>query len=155
MSFQKWGPVAELVANVATAATLLFLVYQVRENTAAVQRQMLFERASVFAEPFLSGSSIPAIMAKVKAIDGPDPLEQPFIDRYKLSYEEASIWTRYLSVLWASLEADYQARGETADLENLIRLLLARPDSALLWEHGAVSVTNAPFRAYVQRLRTP
>ena len=59
-----------------------------------------------------SDGRLPAILSKIKAIAGVDPLEQSFTDRYLLTYDEASIWGRYQQVVWKGLEADFIAEDE-------------------------------------------
>src|SRR3990170_2301333 len=111
MKLEKWVPVGELVASVAVVVSLVFLMREVRVNTRAIERQAVLERAQAINAPFLTESAVPEILAKIKAVDGAEAMEQAFIERYGLSHEEASIWARYLGVIWTGIEADFLVRG--------------------------------------------
>lgn len=152
MKLQDWTHFAEITASVAVIISLLFLTHQVGENTSAIERQILLDRSSALTSPFLSDGRLPAILSKIKAIDGVDPLEQSFIDRYLLTYEEASIWVRYQLVVWKGLEADFIADGESPKMESYIEHLLTFADVQLAWKNG-IMVSDADFIAYVERLR--
>jgi hypothetical protein len=91
LKLQNWTNIAEITASVAVIISLLFLTHQVGENTSAIERQILLDRSSALTSPFLSDERLPAILSKIKAIDGADPMEQSFMDRYLLTYDEASI----------------------------------------------------------------
>jgi hypothetical protein len=79
-------------------------------------------------------------------------MEQSFMDRYLLTYDEASIWVRYQLVVWKGLEADFIADGESPKLESYIAHLLSYADVQLTWQ-GKNLVSDAAFIAYVERLR--
>ena len=146
---------AEIIASLGVIVTLVLLVREVRANTLTLERQALVERANTLYSPYLGESQIPTILAKVKRVDGPEPLEEVFIERYDLSYEEAAIWSRYLGTIWNGLEADYTLLGESEDIANRIRLFLERfPDIRLWWEHASPLLAGPEFRVYVERLRS-
>jgi len=152
LKLKDWTHIAEITASVAVIISLLFLTHQVGENTSAVERRILLDRSSALTYPFLSDGRIPEILAKIKAIDGVDPLEQSFMDRYLLTYEEASIWGRYQLVVWKGLEADFIADGESPKMESYIEHLLSYGDVQLAWQSGKLT-SDADFIAYVERLR--
>ena len=153
MKLQEWAHWAEITASVAVVVSLVFLTGEVSENTLALERQAIRDRSAAVNAPFLNDSQIPAIHAKVKAVDGSRSLVQAYVERYSLTYEEAFIWTRYLSVVWTGLEADFILEGESLSLKNRIKSLLSWPDDQMYWEYGGGQVSDASFIAYVERLQ--
>lgn len=149
---QEFALVAEIVAAIAIVASLLFLANEVRENTRAMEAQFVRDRSEAIASPFLDTARLPKILEKIKAIDGIEPLEQAYMDRYELTHEEASIWTRYQDTLWKGLQAEYVVTGATPELEAYIKDLLMYPDVDLSWEQRW-GVSNTEFIAYVEQLQ--
>ncbi len=153
MKLQEWAHWAEITASVAVVVSLVFLTGEVSENTLALERQAIRDRAAGINAPFLYDSPIPAIHTKVKAVDGSRSLIQAYVERYSLTYEEAGIWTRYLNVVWTGLEADFILDGESLSLKNRVDELLRNPDDQMYWEHGGGQVSDASFIEYVERLQ--
>jgi len=145
---------AEIIASVAVVVSLIFLTIEVRENTLAVESQAIRDRSQSLNFSFVTSSKVPEILAKIKETDGPEALEQAYVDRYGLSYEEAGIWARYVGQIWTNLEADFTLNGESEGLKERIQLLLINfPDEQLFWDTGALQVTSSEFRGYVQKVR--
>jgi len=141
----------EIVASLGVIVTLVLLVREVRDNTRAMERDALAARANTIFAPFLEESPIPAILTKVKTVDGGEALEQAYIERYGMTYEEAGIWSRYQGLQWSGLEADYTLLGDSPLMAQRIRLLLERfPDVQLWWELASPDLAGAEFREYVQ-----
>lgn len=150
MKVERWTQWAEIVASVAVVVSLVFLIQEVRYNTAVMERQAVMDRAAVVNAPFLGESQLPSIIAKIKAVDGPDPAVSAFVEQYDLSYEEAVRWTRHLSLIWIGLEADFIASGLSPRLERTTRGLLQSEDHQLFWEMGAPQVADQKFREYAR-----
>jgi hypothetical protein len=110
MNTQAWAQRAEIVASCAVVVTLVFVILEIRSNTAAIERRATLDRATSLSAPFFMSPDMPAILAKVKAVDGLDPELQAFADRYNLSAEESILWTRHLGEIWEGLQADYHHR---------------------------------------------
>ena len=104
MKLQEWAHWAEITASVAVVVSLVFLTGEVSKNTLALERQTIRDRSAAINAPYLNDSQIPAISAKVNAVDGSRPLVHAYVERYSLTYEEAVILVRYLSVVWTGLE---------------------------------------------------
>ena len=149
MKLERWAHWAEIAASLAVVISLAILVQEVRRNTAAIERQAVLDRATAVNAPFMDDSPLPAIFAKIKAVDGTDAIDSAFVDRYDLTVEEATRWARHLSLIWQALEADFRARGTSPESERMIRALLAEEDNQLLWKMGAPQVGDAEFRTYV------
>jgi len=154
MKLERAAHAVEISANVGVIVTLVLLMLQVRDNTRALEGQSILQRGAAFQEPFVSESEVPAVLAKIKAVDGPEPSVTAYMDRYGLTYEEAAIWTRHVWSVWTSLEAEYAVLGESPELSQKIRILLPFPDQEVWIESGGADWFNTPgFREYVERLR--
>lgn len=150
---EQWAHWAEIVASVAIVVSLVFLIQEVRYNTSILERQAVLDRTAALNDQFFEDSPLASILAKVKVVDGPDPLESAFVDRYDLSYEEAVRWVRHLSFVWSVLEADYRANDRSRALEDIASGLLDYPDNRLFWDQGAPQIATGEFRRYVAALR--
>ena len=53
-------------------------------------------------------------------------------ERFDLSIEEASVWNRWLFLMWKSLEAEFLTIGPSDDLANRIRLSISYEDQQLV-----------------------
>jgi len=158
VKLERWVNWAEITASLAVVVTVVLLIQEVRGNTEAIERKATLDRATAFNSPFFTNPQLPAVLAKIKAIDGLDPIPQALIERYKLTSEEAILWERHLASIWMGLQADYSMRGESQELETTIRDLLTNPDCQLYWQHatstGGWHAGNTDFSNYVDRLRT-
>lgn len=154
MKLERVAHWAEILANFGVIVTLVLLMLQVRDNTRALHGQAILQRGAAFTDPFLSESAAPTVLAKIKAMDGPEPAVAAYMDRYDLTYEEGAVWLRHIHSLWTSLEAEFAVLGESAELEQRIRILLPFPDVVIWFENGGPDWLSTPgFRDYVQRLR--
>lgn len=154
MKLHEWADLAEVVASIAVVVTLIVLVFEVRANTAAIERDALLERSNRLSAPFLNTADLSRISAKIQAVDGVDPVIQAFVDHYGLSVAEADRWTRVLTLVWQSLLADYQYNGPSENLAATIRGLISTADNQLFWTHRRSDLRhNDAFNAYVERVR--
>ncbi len=153
MRTKDWATWAEIVASVAVIITLIFLVYEVRQNTKALERQTMLERSSRLVGPYMSSGEFRAIYAKIKRKDGREESVAAFVDSYGLSDEEAVYWVRSLEQNFAGVAADYYRDGPTAELERLFTGLLSFPDAMLYWRvQGSKGVHGAEFTAYANSI---
>ncbi len=153
MNWNAIGAVGEILGALAVVATLFYVARQIRENTRAVARQSHLDRARNVAEPMLSSPhNLPRIYAKIKAIDGSEPLTQALMETYDLDVEESVAWARYHHQIWFGLEADYLFGGRSQQLAALIKVLLSFPDVKLFWQHEKDWVYTREFVAYVTSL---
>lgn len=154
MKLERVAHWAEILANVGVIVTLVLLSFQVRDNTRALEGQAILQRGAAFTDPFLSESAAPAVLAKIKAVDGFEPAVGAYMDRYDLTYEEGALWLRHVLSLWTSLEAEYAVLGESAELGQRIKVLLPFPDQQIWFENGGPEWLSTPgFRDYIERLR--
>lgn len=150
MKKEHWTQWVEIAASLAVVVSLVFLIQQVRYNTAVMERQAVMDNAAAVNAAFVDESPLASIMSKIKAVDGPDEGVSAFVDRYDLSYEEAVRWSRHLSLIWIGLEADFMAGGSSTRLERTTRGLLQSKDHQLFWEFGAPQVADEDFRRYAR-----
>lgn len=148
MKLQQWAHWSEIVASVAVVVTLVILVREVRGNTLALERQADLDRAAALTTPFFSASRLASVLARIKSVDGADPLPQAFMDRYGLTPEDAILWERHLWLVWLQHEADFERSGPSPKLEAWIGAALDTPDNVLYWQTlGRYS--GAEFRSFV------
>jgi hypothetical protein len=153
MDLQAWAHRAEITASFAVVVTLVFVLFEVRNNTVAIERQVNLDRSAILSAPFLASPDLAEILAKVKAVDGLPPLTQAYSERYNLSVEQSIVWERHLYSIWDGLQADYLHSGPSEILDDYIRDLLSDPDEQMYWEHLAGFYT-ADFRSHVESTRT-
>ena len=143
----------EIAANIGVILTLIFLASEVRANTLLMERQTIMDRAEALNAPFFENPDLARILASIKEVDGVEPIESAFVERYGLSYEDVVNWGRHLGLIWAGLEADFILEGRSPALTSRIELLLASPDNRLIWEtEGARPFSDPGFLAYVEEL---
>ncbi len=98
-------------------------------------------------------SDLSAILAKIKAVDGPDSNIVPFMEAYELTYSEAALWERHLWYVWEVLEAEYVANGPSETLDNTVLSLLIARDVQLYVENSGGIRFSTEFRRYIDRLQ--
>ena len=145
---------AEILGQVGVIVTLVILILQIRDNTRVLKSQAIMQREAPLTEHFLGESPLPSILAKIKAVDGPEPTVQPFIERYGLSLEESVAWTRHVQSVWNAMAAEYAILGESEMLAQRINGLLGAADHLLWLETGGARRLGDPdFAAYVNEVR--
>jgi hypothetical protein len=158
MRLQQAAQWTEISASIAVVATLVFLVQEVRQNTRELRFQADQVRGEMLSDPFFEAPELAAVLAKIKAVDGPDPLPQALVKRYDLSYEEAELWSRHLYAVWQNLEADFRSNGPSEKLRAWIVMLLESPDQQLYWQEITPSdessfLHGSGFRMWVDGLQ--
>jgi hypothetical protein len=143
---------AEIIASVAVVVSLVVLIVEIRDNTRAIEGESIKDRSALLNDPFVNSALNPSILAKIKKVDGWEPLEATFTERYGLTYEEAAIWARNLSMMWTGYEAQFISDGPTPELIETMQLLLQMPDNKMYWQAGAIQIRSAEFRTYVASL---
>jgi len=152
MNLQAWAQRAEIVASCAVVITLIFLIAEVRNNTLAIERQATLDRTESLASPFLTNPELARVLAKVKKVDGAEPLTRALSERYALTAEESILWARHLHAVWHGLEADYLYSGPSEWLDRYVKGLLLFPDGQIYWQYEN-AWHDADFRSYVERTR--
>ena len=152
MTLQDLGNIGEFVGAIGVIASLVYLAVQIRQNTTSVRASTFQKQAIAMTLRFFASSELSAVLAKLKAVDGLQPIPQALVGRYDLTPEEALLWERHLALVWMGLEANYSLSGESQELESRIRFLLTFPDNQLYWEHG-IPVAGADFGEYVKGVR--
>ena len=89
----------EITGIVALIISLAILIFEVRENTQAINRQISTDRAAALAGPFFEADLAP-ILSKIMTVDGYNPLVNSYMEAYDLTPEEAILWQRHLFYLW-------------------------------------------------------
>ena len=152
MNMKQAANWAEIIASGAVVASLVFLIFEVRDNTRVVEQQSIRDRSAALNDAFVRDPRIPAILAKIKKVDGPEPGEQAFMDRYDLSYEEAAIFVRMVAAMWNGLEAEFTLNGASPTLEENIQLLMLYPDEQLFLK-WTPQLSSQSFMNYIEKVR--
>ena len=151
---RKWVELSELAASAAVIISLVFLIYEVRQNTATLEKQIWIDRQSRMVDPYLSSGEIRSAYAKIKSKDGLELRVAAFVDEYDLDTEEALAWVRMLDSIWYGYEIDYWAFGENDELDTVIRGMLRNPDQKLYWEAVVRDKSLTPeFIAHIEAIQ--
>jgi hypothetical protein len=147
---KQWTLVAEVAASLAVIFSLFLLVAEIRENTAAVERQTATDhRRSVFS-PFMSPPVLLEAIRKVKAVDGNADYVTAYMDTYDMTDTEAYAFGNFQLTIWTDMQQDFVDNGPSDRLAEQIRRLLVHPDVKLFLEHFELS---EEFRLYIENVR--
>ncbi|PCI76242.1 MAG: hypothetical protein COB20_11135 [SAR86 cluster bacterium] len=139
MKLSNWAAIAEIVSSVAVVITLTFLFFEIQNNTQVIKRESLLSRSNVDSQFFIDNPRLSTILSKIKQTDtefmNPEPLA--FQHAYNLTYEEADLWVRYLTLEWSNRQATF-LYGTESDRELLeigyLPGALQSPDEKLYWD---------------------
>jgi len=131
MKINKASAWAELLSSIAVVVTLVVLVFEVRATNVALERQAAMDRVSGFTDAFFEAPVLADVLAKIKAVDGTDPIADELMARYGLTSPEAIIWGRHLWVVWSGIEADFMIRGDQPEIRSMVAILKASPDNEI------------------------
>ncbi|HEX5789196.1 MAG TPA: hypothetical protein VFY03_13520 [Woeseiaceae bacterium] len=158
MKTEKWAAWAEISASVAVVVTLLFLVFEVRQNTLAIERQIRLERQGRLIKPYMESPEFREIYTAIKAKDGQEPRVAAFARHYSLSPEQAVYWVRHLDEIWTGLEADFLQNGPSPELDSMLFGMKSFADGRLYWEVAGAEEAmrfSPRFVEYVNAIRQP
>ncbi|MEP4484806.1 MAG: hypothetical protein ABJ013_04180 [Halioglobus sp.] len=148
MSIQDIGSIGELIAALATLATLIYLAIQVRQNTRALTSatfQNITAEMGKNVEPLSTNADLAAIM--VKGFPNPDCLSAE--ERLRLSSVLVASFRRmesvYVQNTLGSIDDDLQAGFELS-----ILTLLTTPFGAQWWRDAKVTFYK-PFVAHLDK----
>ena len=141
----------EALGALAVVASLVFVGMELRQNRAVMEREATRARTDALSAPFF-GTELPAILEKIKAVDGYDRYESAFMERYDVSYAEAVAWNRHQLQLWYDIQSEYLTEGPSDDLTALVTLLLQSEDNQVYVEHSLEAVHDRGFVDFVQGL---
>jgi hypothetical protein len=78
------------------------------------------------------------------------------MDHYRLNYQEAAVWSRYMFLGWESLAATFERHGPSEQLADTIRFLASWPDQQMyLVTHTYPDLEHTmdpEFWAYVEQV---
>ena len=89
---ENLGNVGEFIGSIAVLASLLYLARQVRQASKWQRHAAALDRAAALTSPFFASSELPAVLAKIMAVDGLQPMTKALVERYDLTPEEAVKW---------------------------------------------------------------
>jgi hypothetical protein len=152
MTLQKWAHISEIFGGIAIVVSLLVLIHEVRSNTFLQELQMSETRYLNYTDTYLESRELAEIYAKVKAIDGLEPLTAAYVDRYQLTPSEAVIWARNVQrTLWI-WQSQFFFGGPSNELENEIRNVFEYPDLRMGYEINEDNLLGPEFIEYVNSI---
>ena len=139
-----------LTANFGVILSIIFLGFEVRQNTKAMDREAMVTRASLQTGLIASSPDLPRIMTEVRKIQGGNPTVDELMDTLNLSHEDAERWWRYLIQGFRINEATWIYLGR--DKSNCLgsRGLVAGIDSKIVFE----SLRGTMDQGYIECLDT-
>ena len=152
MKIKEWAPVAEVIASVAVVITLIALIVEIRQGALMQEQQMQMDRIAILNDPFLSSPELATVYAKVKAVDGLEPVAEAFIERYELTVEEAVLWSRLVQSVWQTWQSQYLFGGPSEELESNIRDIFHYPDVQIVYQTNEDGMLKPEFIAYVDSI---
>ena len=142
-----------LVANLGVIVGIVILAIEIRQNTATQELQMRMDRISGVMDPFFESPELLGVWAKVKAIDGLEPVAQKYMDRYQLTPEEAALWSRLVHRDWYVMQAQFITEGPSEDIERTIAHYYdLYPDFRIVFEANEDSALSDEFIEYVDSI---
>jgi hypothetical protein len=133
MKLKKIVQLTEIVGGVGILVSLIILIFEVRENSRLLERQISMDRVNARNEGVINSPYLPGIITKIKEVDGTtNPEVKAFMERYSLTHEEAQRIVRHIVRQWEGYEADFHARS--TEVAEIISLSLTWPDHRLFWE---------------------
>ena len=133
MKLENLASISEIFSSIAIVITLIVLVFEVQGNTAALQRQIENDRASRLSTK--DSPYIPNILTKIREVHGVGMVEEAYVEKYDLSYEEASRIRDYYAEIWRGYEADFISDQPGAEGRNAqMSRLMSSPGHVLFWE---------------------
>jgi len=142
-----------LVANLGVIAGIVFLAIEIRQNTATQELQMRMDRISGLMDPYFESPELVEVWAKVKAVDGLEPVAERFVDRYKLTPEEAALWSRLIHRDWYVMQAQFITDGPSEDIERTVRnFYYLYPDFRIVYEVNEDDALSNEFIEYVESI---
>lgn len=149
MKFKKWVPIAEIVASVAVVISLGFLIFEIRQNTNTLELELERERVLQATDIYLNEPRLAEIYAKVKAVDGLEPLAAAYVELYDLTPADAVLWARNISRgVWLNHNQFIQS-GPSNDLERWVKSSMLYPDVRLAIELNEDELLTPEFIDYI------
>ena len=148
MGIQELGSIGEFVASIGVLITLIFLAFQMRQNTIAIRRsnarQTTRDQANALGE--ILDAEVAALFLKgQKSLDDLSELERY---RFDLAF---TIWLQSLEQAYADYDAGSFSTDHLVPYENAIPAFLTTPGGSAWWEERRVWF-NPRFRKTVERL---
>jgi hypothetical protein len=146
MTIQELGSVGELLAAIATIATLIYLALQLRQNTAALklsQIRAVDSDAQNSRGRFVENREVAELY--IKGLTEPDSLDQADRLRFRMMLDQ-------LFFDWQGQIFLYDTNPAAAD--RFIAGTLATPGGKLYWEKTPHEIFEAEFVEHVNRILT-
>ena len=160
LNLQEWSSIAEILSSIAVLATLVFLVFELRQNTDAIRASTYQEMNAVISQVnglFLENPELSEFVARTASGDGELEMHdaislRAFVssqyrhaDNVYFQYQSGTINKRQMESLLHPLVLNFQRRGRLRNewLNGADRAPL-NPDLVIYLEQQIDSVSAAP-----------
>jgi hypothetical protein len=145
MSISELGSIGELIAAIATIATLIYLALQLRQNTSAIA---LSEKRALATDAKDSRSSIvhnrDIAQLYIAGLSTPDTLDQVDKLRFRMMLDQLFFeWQSHM----------YFIKGSTNAADHFIAKTLSTPGGRLYWEKATRKIFQPEFVEHVNNIR--
>jgi hypothetical protein len=149
VTIQDWGSIGELIAAIATVATLVYLALQIRANTTALRmesRRAESQSGDVYFGAIIGSSDVARVFNR--GLADPTSLSPEDVTRFSF------LLGRFIGAEATAFDEVHIGFAPERSLERrkttLSRFLLS-PGGRWFWERFAVDY-DAEFRSYVERV---
>jgi hypothetical protein len=129
------GKALGILANLGVIAGIVFLGLEIRQNTAALDREIAISSAETVFGKVAESDYLPEIFEKVMAIQGPDAVIPPLMAEFGLSNQEAQRLWRYMTQVWIHDQADWIYNGRSKEDCFLGKILLTFRDNQIWFSY--------------------
>jgi hypothetical protein len=149
MKLEKWALIAEIVGGAAVLLTVIFVLIELRANSALLERQIALERDNRDMQTVLESETLLRLISRIDEVDGTvSPAKTAIMERYDFDPVDAEHVLRYYRRQWAGYEVDFEA-GATDELRRRLSLMLRFPDQRLYWEFEGQNPPDSDFARFV------
>jgi hypothetical protein len=110
--FNQW---LTLVANIGVVAGLVFLAFEVRQNTLAMEREVTISYADNIHGSLADSDHLAPIVTTIMNKEGLPPMLTELMAEYEFTELQAQRWWRFLMQNWFRHQADWVYRGKSSD----------------------------------------
>ena len=149
MNWDVIAAIGEIVSALAVVVSLVFVGFQVRQNTVATERANARQTASDHERSLVNFLDEKIADIVLRGLEGLDGLTQ--VERYRFDIA-TSIWLEAIEQAFADSKLDSFPKDLLVAYTNRLYIILDRPGGLAWWEQRQAWFSPS-FRAEVERLR--
>ena len=124
-----------LLANIGVIVGLVFLAYEVQQNTRVIDREFQTSRLDYSLGIFVNSDHLPQIVEKINQVSDTSvsgELDTLMMETFGLTNAEAARWWRWMLSQWLRDEVDWNFEGRT-DQCFVGQILKSQNNNDVLW----------------------